>query len=779
MYFAPHCHKSARLLPVSAHEGSRADFLARHAAEAAAAAREGGAKADALRVALFDRLIDTRTLLAAALHVQSAGGPARGPDGVGPRDLTAPDLPVLARLLGGVIRDGTYRPGAVRTVEIPKPTGGTRTISVQLFADRVVERAVVTIAQPFLDPGFAPTTLGGRPGRSTGEAVARANQLAAADRRVVVTADVRKAFDAVPHGPLLAAVRARLGDTPFVDLIERIVRGRGTVGVAQGGALSMLLLNVLLDAALDLPWAARHPGLPLLRWVDDVLILTPNEEVATTALTDLTGLLAAVGLGLKQTPPPEITDLRTGNYAHWLGYDLSVGPTDLEARIGKIAWTHLDVNLQDAHTANHPAVQAEKTILAWIDAFGPCYRPEDEDDTYDCIVRTASRHGFDDLVTVEEFVAKWKRAAGRYAETKERIEQETDVRLELKTSSESKNITAPPVITTASIVPSAGAFVPSATSTAGCHRPNGREGGQTPLSGNHRFPRRTRHAPTDPARHGMQRAVLRSRGGLSQPPPQPTKRGPGHPVYSPVHDAARLPHRSRSPPSSTESRVTLGVSTPGEDADQLSYHRADRREGVTEAMRTCAALRRAVLESPNSPSDRITYAQALERAGDTDGATAILDNLHQRREGEARCGSSAGLPVATTVALKWGMIAAIEIDRQSVDRLGDVLRKHPVERIRVAGPEVTIEIKTDDGQTVIPPFRDSSVRKWVAIMTRSAARSIAKGVWPTRAALVADLPAWVCENLPADITARDDEVGVDAVIDGWPPQSWYDSPPST
>jgi len=175
-------------------------------------------------------------------------------------------------------------------------------------------------------------------------------------------------------------------------------------------------------------------------------------------------------------------------------------------------------------------------------------------------------------------------------------------------------------------------------------------------------------------------------------------------------------------------------------------------------MRTSAALRRAVLESPNSPSDRITYAQALERAGDTDGATAILDNLHQRREGEARCGSSAGLPVATTVALKWGMIAAIEIDRQSVDRLGDVLREHPVERIHAFGPGVRVTIRGE-------------VRGvWdVTVAPAAGGPPTHTTSWRTRQRMVAEPAAWVLPRLPADIDDSEQawfrSMGIDAPPD--------------
>ncbi|MDB5312703.1 MAG: Retron-type reverse transcriptase [Gemmataceae bacterium] len=315
-----------RRLPVLAHAGTREAVLARHVAEAAEVARAGGQPPPAFLEDLFDRVSDTRILGLAARDVARDGGPARGADRIGPDDLNDRDWWTLVRSLRRALRRGWYHPGDELKVQIPKPGGrGFRGLSIPLLADRVLQRALVLVLQPYLDPQFSPTTLGGRPGKSTHHALALATQLAGRERLVVVTADVRKAFDVVPHDRLMAVVRARLGDTRLTGLIEAMVRSNREVGIAQGSALSSLLLNLFLDEVVDRPWKARHPNIPLLRWVDDLLLLCKDRATADAALAELNEMLDAGVMPLKQDPAPAVSDLRGRDSARWLGFTLKSG----------------------------------------------------------------------------------------------------------------------------------------------------------------------------------------------------------------------------------------------------------------------------------------------------------------------------------------------------------------------------------------------------------------------------------------------------------------------
>src|SRR4051812_21766281 len=123
MYFACRRKPSARRVPTAAHEGTRADFLRRHEEDAAAAARRGGEDRAAFLRTLFDRVADDRLLLLAAEHVCTNGGDAAGADGTRPSHLDRLARVHLARTLRAMLRDGSYRPGAVREVQIPKANG--------------------------------------------------------------------------------------------------------------------------------------------------------------------------------------------------------------------------------------------------------------------------------------------------------------------------------------------------------------------------------------------------------------------------------------------------------------------------------------------------------------------------------------------------------------------------------------------------------------------------------------------------------------------------------
>jgi group II intron reverse transcriptase/maturase len=421
MYFSVVRRLRLRRVPVGAHEGSAADWLRRHEAEAAEAAESDGPTRDAFRAELFGHIIDTRNLLRAAEEVASRDT-AAGADGLWPRDLDCRARVELARVLARLLRDGSYRPGPVQKVEIPKLSGGYRTLSVPTVIDRVVQTAVLQAVQPYLDPQFRPTTLGGRPGMSTAHALVVAGHLAAVGHRwVVVAADVRKAFDVVPHDRLLAVVRERLGNTRVTELITTIVRAGGTggVGIGQGSPLSPLLLNVYLDAVLDRPWAEAFPDVPLIRWVDDVLLLCRTRQEAESSLRELTRMLAEAKMPVKADPPPVTSDLGTGESVVWLGYELHVRDGRMEASIPGKAWEGLRLNLRDAHRADHPMVHAQRVILSWVDYLGPCFETSDVDAAYNRITEVAANEGIGDIPDAEEVRKRWENASDRYQEGRE------------------------------------------------------------------------------------------------------------------------------------------------------------------------------------------------------------------------------------------------------------------------------------------------------------------------------------------------------------------------
>ncbi|MDZ7748911.1 MAG: group II intron reverse transcriptase/maturase [Halofilum sp. (in: g-proteobacteria)] len=222
--------------------------------------------------------------------VRNAGAP--GVDGV-----TVDDLWDWCHAHWSSIRrqllEGTYRPAPVRQVLIPKPGGGRRTLGIPTVGDRLIQQALVQVLTPILDPTFSGDSYGFRPGRGAHDAVQRARGHVAAGHRWAVDLDLAQFFDRVNHDVLMARLARRIGDTRVLRLIRRYLqagvmaggvtspRGEGT---PQGGPLSPLLSNVLLD---DLDRELEQRGHRFVRYADDVTVYVRSPAAGTRVLASL------------------------------------------------------------------------------------------------------------------------------------------------------------------------------------------------------------------------------------------------------------------------------------------------------------------------------------------------------------------------------------------------------------------------------------------------------------------------------------------------------------
>lgn len=410
-------HRTRHVRPetVTYHEGDRHDFLRRCHKAIAKAVQRGKPGVRELAPYVLKWATDPRNFRAAWEHARG-GGESPGPNGRRYEDYEEHDIWNLARVMQRAVLLGMYRPGPERMVPIHK-TGkrGHRLLALQDIEDRAMARAFQQVLEPLLDPFFDNYVFGSRPGRSREQALALAEHLTLQEgRHVWVVADIRNAFDNVPTGRLLDVLRKWLPDEALISALANIIQRQGRRGIRQGSPLSPFLLDAYLDHFLERKWRKRFPHTPLLRAVDDMLVLCASEQEAHEAWSGLTELLVPAGMPLKGTPGQAIRDLASGREAVWLGYALQLGEGRLEARIAKKAWKKLEENLARAHAQPDTPLMANMALSGWISQLGPCYTNEDHNQATARVVSMAQRWAIDEIPSSHDLQGRWQRAYARW-----------------------------------------------------------------------------------------------------------------------------------------------------------------------------------------------------------------------------------------------------------------------------------------------------------------------------------------------------------------------------
>lgn len=245
---------------------------------------------------LMEEVVDRGNMLKAWERVRSNKG-APGVDG-----MRVEELPEYLKVNWAAIKEsllnGEYQPNLVKGVEIPKPGGGVRQLGIPTVLDRLIQQALHQRLNPIFDPDFSESSYGFREGRSAHQAVLKMRQYVSEGRRWVVDMDLEKFFDRVNHDILMSRIYRRMEDKRVLRLIRRYLQAGLLVGgvasarqegTPQGGPLSPLLSNILLD---ELDKELEKRGHCFCRYADDCNIYVRSRRSGERVMESIKGFLS-------------------------------------------------------------------------------------------------------------------------------------------------------------------------------------------------------------------------------------------------------------------------------------------------------------------------------------------------------------------------------------------------------------------------------------------------------------------------------------------------------
>lgn len=293
-------------------------------------------------------------------------------------------LDAILRVLKRELLEGTYQPGLIRRVWIPKAGGGQRGLGIPNVVDRIVQQAVLQVLGPHYDPTFHGSSHGFRPGRSCHTAIAEAREHLEEGFGWVVDLDLEKFFDRVNHDRLMSRLEQRIEDPKLLHLIRKMLKAEvvmpeGVVvsteeGTPQGGPLSPLLSNIVLDE-LDGELARR--GHRFVRYADDCNIYVRSERSGQRVMASVVRFIERklklkVNAGKSAVAKPQ--------ERHFLGFSLRREPTDggVEVTLSKRSRDRVFDRIREltprkwGRQLRSCILKLRKYLLGWIQFFRIC-----------------------------------------------------------------------------------------------------------------------------------------------------------------------------------------------------------------------------------------------------------------------------------------------------------------------------------------------------------------------------------------------------------------------
>lgn len=293
-------------------------------------------------------------------------------------------LPAILDRLRTALLDGSYMPGDIRRVWIPKSGGGKRGLGIPNVIDRVVQEAVRQVLEPVYEPTFHTSSHGFRPGRSCHTAIAEAVQHVDAGYEWVVDLDLEAFFDRVNHQRLMSRLAQRVHDKRLLMLIGRMLQAKVVLpdgvrvstdeGVPQGGPLSPLLSNIVLDE-LDQELAQR--GHRFVRYADDANIYVQSERAGQRVMASVKAFIESrLRLKVNQSK----SSVARPEERHFLGFRLRREPLGgrVEVLLSKRTKERVDRRIREltprswGNSVDACIKQVNVYLLGWIGFFGIC-----------------------------------------------------------------------------------------------------------------------------------------------------------------------------------------------------------------------------------------------------------------------------------------------------------------------------------------------------------------------------------------------------------------------